>query len=104
MVIDDIRNLLAAPTPAESTTYLDLVDAALTEGYAQALLLEAERRRVERRIDEIVARLAEDGDVPGAVELAALAQRRTSTDESILALRTLLDLLRERRSALRDAA
>jgi len=104
MLIDDIRNLLAAPSPSEAEPFLDRVDAALTEGYAHALQLEAERWRIERRIAEIVAELAAETDQRRTSELAALARRRTTADEHIAALRTLLALLRDRRSALRDAA
>jgi len=104
MVIDDIRDLLAAPRPDEPQAFLDRVDATLTAGYAEALQLEAERWRVEQRIAQIIARLPADTDELQASELATLAQRRTSADEDLLRLRGLLGLLRERRSALRDAA
>ena len=62
MVIDDIRDLLAAPNPAAAKPFLERVDATLTDGYAHALQLEAERWRIERRIAEVVAALPADTD------------------------------------------
>ena len=104
MLNDEIRQLLSAPSPEDRQGFLDRVDATLTEGYARALQLEAERWRVEQRIAEIIEGLPEDADELHASELAGLAQRRSSTDEDLVLLRGLLVLLRERRTALRDAA
>jgi len=104
MVIDDIRSLLATPNSAEQTSFLELVDATLTEGYAHALQLEAERGRIERRIAELVAALPSETSELRASELAELSERLTSANESIASLRALLDSLRERRSELRNAA
>ena len=104
MLIDDIRALLAAPSPDDSRPFLERVDATLTEGYAEALQLEAERWRIEQEIAEIIAGLGGKTDKRKTSELAELARRRTVTDEHIVSLRTLLALLRDRRAALRDAA
>src|SRR6476659_10865509 len=104
MLIDDIRELLAAPEPLDARPFLERLDATLTAGYAQALQLEAERWRLERRIGDVAAHAAE---APGELrheELSALAQRLTSANEDISQLRTLLGTLRERRSELRAAA
>ena len=104
MVIDDIRNLLTAPSPTASKPFLDRVDETLTDGYAHALQLEAERARVERRIAEVVASLPEGTDRQHEPELVALAERLTAANESITALRALLVSLRQRRTELRAAA
>ena len=104
MVTDDIRNLLAAPNPAAAKPFLERLDATLTDGYAHALQLEAERSRIERRITEVVALLPEGADREHEPELVGLAERLTSANESIVALRALLTSLRERRSELRKAA
>ena len=104
MLIDDIRALLAAPSPDDSRPFLERLDATLTEGYAEALQLEAERWRIEQEIAEIIAGLGGKTDKRKTSELAELARRRTVTDEHIVSLRTLLALLRDRRAALRDAA
>src|SRR5262245_22401866 len=104
MVTDDIRDLLAAPDPREAQPFLDQVDDTLTSGYAHALAREAERRRVERRIAEVLADVAAESSDNGLAELATLVQKRATTEEHIAALRALLASLRERRSAIRAAA
>ena len=104
MVIDDIRDLLAAPYPAASKTFLERVDSTLTDGYAHALQLEGERWRIERRIAEVVAGLPADADKDHEPELVALAERLRTSNESIETLRALLTSLRERRTELRKAA
>jgi hypothetical protein len=104
MVIDDIRDLLAAPGPAASKTFLERVDSTLTDGYAQALQLEGERWRIERRIAEVVAGLPAGADREHEPELVELAARLRASNESIGTLRALLTTLRERRSELRKAA
>jgi hypothetical protein len=104
MVTDDIRELLTAPEPAETTAFLEHLDATLTAGYAHALQLEAERGRLERRIGEVAARLGDDQSGPDVRELATLGRRLTSANESITALRTLLTSLRARRTSIRKAA
>jgi paraquat-inducible protein B len=104
MVIDDIRSLLATPNSAAPTSFLELVDETLTEGYAHALQLEAERWRIEQRIAELVATLPSETSQVDAAELAELSEHLTSANESIAGIRALLDSLRERRSELRNAA
>jgi hypothetical protein len=104
MVIDDIRDLLAAPRPVVSEPFLERVDATLTDGYAHALQLEAERWRIERRIAEVLAGVPEETVAREAPELAALMERLRTANEDIAALRTLLVSLRERRSELSKAA
>ena len=103
MVIDDIRDLLAA-SPAASRPFLERVDAALTDGYAHALQLEGERGRIEGRIAEVVAGLLAGGAREHEPELVALAGRLRSSNETIAGLRALLASLRERRSELSKAA
>jgi hypothetical protein len=104
MVIDDIRDLLAAHDPAASKTFLERVDATLTDGYAHALQLEGDRWRIERRIADVVAALPAEADSEHEPELVALAARLRTSNESITGLRALLTSLRERRSELRKAA
>jgi hypothetical protein len=104
MVIDEIRELLNAPRPADAALFLERLDATLTAGYAHALQLEAERWRLERRIGEVAAKLVDDKSELDTDELASLARKLTSANESIASLRTLLGSLRDRRSAIRTAA
>src|SRR5436190_21782631 len=104
MLIDDIRELLAAPEPLDARPFLERLDATLTAGYAQALQLEAERWRLERRIGEVAAGLADEGTEPRFDELLALARNLTEANEGITSLRALLASLRERRAEVRTAA
>ena len=104
MVIDDIRELLTVPSPADAALFLERLDATLTAGYAHALQLEAERWRLERRIGELAATLVDDKSELDTNELASLARRLTLANEDIASLRTLLGSLRDRRSAIRTAA
>jgi len=103
MLTDEIRELLAAPRPADDVAFLERVDATLTAGYAQALQLEGERSRLERRLGEVAAALADPEDRTRAEELASLSRRLTIANEAIASLRTLLASLRDRRSELRIA-
>ena len=104
MVSDDIRDLLSAPGPAASKTFLERVDSTLTDGYAHVLQLEGERWRIERRIAEAVASLPAGADRKHEPELVELSARLRTANASISSLRALLTSLRERRSELRKAA
>jgi hypothetical protein len=95
-VLEEIRALLSAPAEGAGAPTLAHLEDTLTEGYAQALALEAERIRIERRLGE-VAREAE-GDDPSRLtaELASLAGRLTRADGELAKLRALLGSLYER--------
>ena len=102
--LHEIRELLAAPTPADAQPLLERLDETLTTGYANALQLEAERWRIERRIGEVAAEVGEGDDGARVEELATLARSLREANEEITALRSLLASLRDRRRALRTAA
>ena len=103
-MLQQIQELLIAPTAGAAAPSLARVDDTLTEGYAQALALEAERWRLERRLGE-VARNANGPDVSSlAEELSSLATRLTSADGELNQLRTLLGSLHERARSMRVAA
>ncbi|MBV8064777.1 MAG: hypothetical protein JOY72_06045 [Actinobacteria bacterium] len=93
-----IEELLEAPTSGANAPSLDRLEATLTDGYAEALALEAERSRIERRIGE-VAPIAQEPVV--AQEIAALARRRTVAEDELGTLRALLGRLQIRASASR---
>ena len=81
-VLKRIEELLEAPAVGEAAPSLASMEATLTEGYAEALALEAERSR------------ATD-------ELVSLATRLTHADVELGKLRSLLDRLHARTRALR---
>ena len=95
-MVEPIEDLLNAPTTGAEAPTLARLEDALTEGYAQALALEAERLRLERRISE-VARRVDGGDVSAsAEELTSLGRRLTSADGELETLRALLAALQQR--------
>jgi hypothetical protein len=103
-VMEQINELLNAPTSGAEAPTLARMEDTLTDGYAQALALEAERWRLERRLGE-VARAVGGGDGSTFVEeLSSLAKRLTSADGELTELRTLLGSLHERTRSARLAA
>ena len=72
------------------------IEETLTLGYAQALSLEAERLRLDRRIAALAAGLVSDGAGARVAELAELARRRRHADGELARLREALLLLRAR--------
>ena len=76
------------------------MEETLTEGYARALALEAERWRLERRIGEV----AREGRDDIGEEIRSLGSRLTNADGKLAELRTLLGTLHERARSARHAA
>jgi hypothetical protein len=72
------------------------VEGTLTDGYARALTLEAERVRLERRYAEISSALADDLGSERLPELRSLRHRISRTDEELSRLRSILALVRKR--------
>jgi len=88
-LLDRISVLLGA-----STRDLDQIERTLTDGYARALSLEAERWRLERRVAGL-SRGIEDGDVArNARELADVAKRLEQNGGDLTRLRGVLSELR----------
>jgi hypothetical protein len=97
---EDIRALLEEAPGSEATGFIERLEHTLTDGYARALALEAERVRLERRMGELAGDLRGDLDVPAA-ELATVARRLSDADEELTNLRGVLMKLRARVRALR---
>jgi ABC-type phosphate transport system auxiliary subunit len=103
-VVESIEHLLNAPTSGAEAPTLARLEEALTDGYAHALALEAERLRLERRISE-VAREVEGMDFSAyAEELTLLGRRLKGADGEIETLRALLDELQQRARLSRRAS
>jgi hypothetical protein len=94
-MLQQIEELLNAEAPP-----LARLEDTLTEGYAQALALEAERWRLERRIGEV----AREGGTDVGDEIRSLGSRLTSADDRLAELRSLLGSLHERARLARHAA
>ena len=90
-----IEDLLSAESPT-----LARLEDTLTEGYARALAIEAERWRLERRIGEV----AREGRSDVSEELRSLGTQLTRADGELVELRSLLGTLHERARVLRKAS
>jgi hypothetical protein len=77
------------------------MEHTLTDGYARALGLEAERLRLERRIGELTHNLHGPEE---AKELRRLALDLRGIDESLASLRDVLAALQQRVDAVKAAA
>ena|SRR5436190_7821565 len=103
MIHDEIRHLLDSPAAGAGAPTLAAIEHTLTAGYAEALALEAERWRLERRVAEVASQL--DGtDGEQTDELVGLGRRLSVADRELRGLRTLLDSLSDRAAAVRAAA
>jgi ABC-type phosphate transport system auxiliary subunit len=89
-LIGTVQELAAEPSDRGA------IEEALTIGYAQALSLEAERLRLDRRITALAAGLVSEGTSARVAELGELARRRTHADGELTRLREALLLLRAR--------
>jgi hypothetical protein len=104
---DEIAELLRMPENGAGAPSLDAIESTLTHGYAEALALDAERSRIERRLGEVARDAGEVSAHSVAAELVALSERLDTADGELARLRTLLQNLqvvrRRRRAAARAA-
>jgi hypothetical protein len=94
-MVQQIEDLLADAEPS-----LADVEETLTQGYATALAIDAERLRIERRLGEV----ARNATADQAAEIRQLGTQLTSADGELHRLRTVLVTLRDRARVLRAAA
>jgi hypothetical protein len=90
LLFDRIRLLLDRAEPAREAT-ADAVEHTLTDGYARALALDGERRRVDERIRELA------GSDEHVGEVRILKARLALVEEELSQLRGLLGTLAETR-------
>jgi predicted nucleic acid-binding Zn-ribbon protein len=95
-LLDKINALMSAPTRD-----LETIERTLTDGYAQALSLEAEKWRLEKRINEVAQGLERGDTAKKARELAVLANRVAGNVGDLVALRSVLADLRRHADAVR---
>jgi hypothetical protein len=97
---DEIAELLRMPEDGAGAPSLDAIESTLTDGYAEALALEAERSRIERRLGEV----ARDANAEENLrEFARLAESLEAADGELDRLRSLLRDLQARRRVARSA-
>jgi chromosome segregation ATPase len=106
-VVVDLSELLdridAILAERASESDVDSIERTLTDGYAQALELEAERWRVERKIGEVARLLSGGNAADHTAELSALSQRLTRADRELGRLRASLTELRRHADSVRAA-
>jgi hypothetical protein len=96
-LVNRIQDLIAAPGDDLGT-----IERTLTDGYAQALALEAQQQRLERRIAE-VAKGIDAGDTAEKVrELSKLSRQLNGCTVDAVMLRRLLGDLRTRADDVRQ--
>jgi ABC-type phosphate transport system auxiliary subunit len=100
---EDIHALLEEAPGGEEGAFLARLEHTLTDGYARALVLEAERVRLERRMDELTDGLRDDPADAPTDELATVARRLSDADTELSSLRGTLARLRARARAIRAA-
>jgi len=101
-LIDDIRALMQAPLDGSLAPNLEAIERTLTDGYAHALALEAERLQLERRLGRVADEFG--ADPQGLVEeIVQLSRALKDTDLDLAELRSLLGSLRSRADAVRAA-
>jgi hypothetical protein len=83
---------------------LDTIERTLTDGYAHALSLEAEKWRLEKRMKEVAQSLLQGDTVAKAREIAALAERVEGSVDGLATLRSLLADLRRHADDVRVGA
>jgi len=94
-LLEEISALLAAGEGGDDPQRLE---RTLTDGYARALSLEAERRRLLKQIAALTVTV-EDGDAASRRELAGLVRQMKRQEGDLGVLRTQLGLLRRRHSS-----
>src|SRR2546421_7561971 len=95
-ICQKVSALIAAPTGD-----IEEIERVLTDGYAQALRLEAEKWRLEKRMSEVAQGL-QRGDTEQKVrELSTLAKRVDANTGDVAELRSLLADLRRHGDAVR---
>jgi hypothetical protein len=95
-LLEKIKALMSAPARD-----LETIERTLTDGYAQALSLEAEKWRLEKRINEVAQSLERGDTAEKARELAVLANRVEGNVGDLVALRSVLADLRRHADAVR---
>jgi hypothetical protein len=98
---EDIRALLDEPADEGAPRYRARLEHTLTDGYARALALEAESKRLERRVAELAGVMNGSSPAPKAEELGEAARRLREVDAELTKLRGVLGELRVRASDVR---
>jgi hypothetical protein len=97
---EEIVDLLRTPEDGAGAPSLDAIESTLTNGYAEALALEAKRFRIERRLGEVARDAEDEGNIR---EFARLSECLETADGELARLRSLLRNLQARRRNARSS-
>jgi hypothetical protein len=95
---DQLGELIEGP-PAQTDDARARLERTLTDGYAQAMSLEAEQLRLERQIGDVAAQVSVTERGARTEELQELSLRLSRASTDLEHLRGLLTALRRRVSA-----
>ena len=95
-ICENVSALIAAPTRD-----IEEIEHVLTDGYAQALRLEAEKWRLEKRMGEVAQGLQRGDTAEKVRELSTLAKQVDVNAGELAELRSLLADLRRHADAVR---
>lgn len=98
LLCDELAALIDAP-PARDEAERARLERTLTDGYAQAMALEAERLRLERQIGEVASQVTVRDRGAKTEELQDLSERLAQASSDLKHLRRLLTTLRRQVSA-----
>jgi hypothetical protein len=84
-----------------STHDLDHIERTLTDGYARALSLEAERWRLEKRVTTLTQGIQRGDTAKKARELAEIAEQLDGNADDLRTLRVVLSDLRRHAASVR---
>lgn len=95
---DELEALIGAP-PRNDDASRARLERTLTDGYAQAMTLEGERLKLERRIGEVASEVTVEQRGAKTEELAELSQRLRRASMELAHLRQLLAAARSASAA-----
>ena len=95
---DELESLVTAP-PQRGGAARARFERTLTDGYAQALTLEGERMKLERRIGQVASEVSVERRGAKTEELADLSRRLRRASSDLAHLRELLAAARRHVSA-----
>jgi hypothetical protein len=101
-LLERLQALVDAPPRGAGAPALAFLEDSLTDGYARALALEAERARVAKSIGALVSVDGTDAEAKTR-ELSSLSRRLAGAETELASLRGTLKELRDRAMALRSA-
>ena len=103
-LLEQIDELLASSPSSDEPATLASLERTLTDGYAYALALEADRARLERRMSQLAGELHEGNRELKARELGEVSRQLSRTGADLDRLRDTLSQLRERVTAVRASS